>query len=118
MERRLTRAEEQVMHKLWQLQSAPLRTLVEAFEKPRPHQNTVATILKTLHSKGFVLVESVGRNHLYKPAVPLEDYSRQTVKQVVNNYFKGSFGQMVSFFAREKDISLEELEDILNQLKK
>jgi predicted transcriptional regulator len=117
MEKRLTKAEEQVMQKLWHLQSAPLRSLVEAFEEPRPHQNTVATILKTLHSKGFVEIESVGRSHLYKPVVAMEDYSKQTVKQVVNSYFKGSFGQMVSFFAREKDITLDELEAILHQLK-
>ncbi|MCU0335215.1 MAG: BlaI/MecI/CopY family transcriptional regulator [Chitinophagaceae bacterium] len=118
MERQLTRAEEEIMQQLWQMGPSFLRPLVDSFGPEGPHQNTVATILKTLHNKGFVSIESVGRNHLYKPAVSKEQYGRQTATKLVQRYFKGSFGQMVSFFANDKSISVHELEEILQQLKK
>lgn len=118
MEKQLTRAEEQVMQQLWLLKESFLRELVDSFAEPKPHQNTVATILKTLHHKGFVNIESVGRNHLYIPTISKDEYGKQYVRGLVKNYYKGSFSQLVSFFAKEKEISIEELEAILNQLKK
>lgn len=118
MEKQLTKAEEQIMQQLWLLQKSFLRDLVDSFPEPKPHQNTVATILKTLHHKGFVEIESIGRNHLYIPLISKDDYSKQSVRGLVKNYYKGSFSQLVSFFAKEKEISIEELEAILNQLKK
>jgi len=118
MEKQLTRAEEQVMQQLWQLRESFLREFVDSFPEPKPHQNTVATILKTLHHKGFVNIESVGRNHLYKPTISKDEYGKQYVRGLVKNYYKGSFSQLVSFFAKEQDISIEELQEILNQLKK
>ena len=117
MKGQLTKAEEQVMQQLWQLGEAFLRELVESFEGKQPHQNTVATILKTLAVKGFVNIEAVGRNNLYKPAITKEAYSKETIKTMVQRYFKGSFGQMVSFFAKDKTISIAELEQILKELK-
>lgn len=117
MEKQLTKAEEQVMQQLWKLEQAFLRELVESFSTNQPHQNTVATILKTLASKGFVTIESVGRNHLYKPAISKEVYSKGTAKKLVQGYFKGSYSQLVSFFAKEKSITVEELEEIIAQMK-
>ena len=117
MKGQLTKAEEQVMLQLWQLGEAFLREMVDSFKGRKPHQNTVATILKTLAAKGFVNIEAVGRNNLYKPAITREAYSKETIKTVVQGYFKGSFGQMVSFFAKDKTISITELEQILEELK-
>jgi predicted transcriptional regulator len=65
-----------------------------------------------------VHIESVGRNHLYIPSISKDDYGKQYIRGLVNNYYKGSFSQLVSFFAKENEISIEELEAILNQLKK
>lgn len=118
MEKQLTRAEEQIMQQLWLLEKSFLRELVDSFAEPKPHQNTVATILKTLHNKGFVEIENVGRNHLYIPTISKNAYSKQYVRGLVKNYYKGSFSQLVSFFAKEKEISIEEIEEILRQLKK
>ncbi len=106
------------MHQLWSLGAAFLREIVDSFEEPKPHQNTIATILKTLHNKGFVEIESVGRNHFYKPTISKSGYSKQFIKGLVKDYYKGSFRELVSFFAKEKEISIKELEDILQQLKK
>ncbi|MDX2046967.1 MAG: BlaI/MecI/CopY family transcriptional regulator [Chitinophagaceae bacterium] len=114
----LTKAEEQIMQVIWKLEKAFLREIVEALPTPRPHQNTVATILKILIEKEFVAVEVVGRNHQYYPLVAKDAYSRNSMKNIVKGYFEGSFSNAVSFMVKENNLSIEELELLLQQLKK
>jgi BlaI family transcriptional regulator, penicillinase repressor len=114
----LTKAEEQVMQALWKLEKAFLRELVEAMPNPKPHQNTVATLLKILAEKEFVGITTVGRNNQYFPSVTKEEYSKRTMKQMVKGYFEGSFSNVVSFMVKENNISVEELEALLQQIKK
>jgi predicted transcriptional regulator len=113
----LTKAEEQVMQVLWQQQQAFLKDVVEAMPPPAPHSNTVATILKILMEKGFVQAASIGRNNLYKPAISRDAYSKQSLGQVVKNYFNGSYSSAVSFLVDQKKLSVEDLELLLEQLK-
>ncbi|MCD6064848.1 MAG: transcriptional repressor, CopY family, partial [Flavipsychrobacter sp.] len=82
------------------------------------HYNTVSTIVKILEDKGFVSHESFGKSNRYFPVLAKDDYSKRSMKQFVKRYFDGSFASMLSFFAKEKDISVKELEEILNELKK
>lgn len=114
----LTKAEEQVMQVLWKLEQAFLREIVEAMPNPKPHQNTVATLLKILVEKEFVGVTVLGRQHQYAPTISKEEYSRKTMRQMVKGYFEGSFSNVVSFMVKENNISLEELETLLQQIKK
>jgi BlaI family transcriptional regulator, penicillinase repressor len=114
----LTKAEEQVMQALWKLGKAFLRRIVEAMPNPKPHQNTVATLLKILVDKQFVGVTVLGRHHEYYPLVSKDEYSKRTMKQMVRGYFEGSFSNVVSFMVKEKNISVEELENLLEQIKK
>jgi BlaI family penicillinase repressor len=114
----LTKAEEQIMQVLWNVGKGFSRDILEALPQPKPHQNTVGTILKILQEKGFVGVEIVGRNHEYYPLVSKEEYSKNSVKSLVKGYFDGSFSNMVSFFVREKNLSVDELEKLLQQVKK
>ena len=114
----LTKAEEQVMQALWKLEHAFLREIVEALPAPKPHHNTVATILKILVEKDFVGVEVFGRTHRYYPRVTKETYSRSTIKNIVRKYFSGSFSEAVSFMVKENNLSVEELELLVKQLKK
>jgi BlaI family penicillinase repressor len=114
----LTRAEEQIMQALWKLGGAFLREVVDELGPPRPHQNTVATLLKILTEKGFVSVEVVNRHHRYHPKISKEDYSKRSIKQLLKGYFEGSATNVVSFLVKEKDISIEELESLLKQIKK
>lgn len=114
----LTKAEEQMMQTLWKLEKAFLRELVEAQPKPKPHQNTVATILKILVEKEFVGIEVFGRMHRYYPLVSKEAYSKTTMKNMVKSYFEGSFSNVVSFMIRENNLSVEDLELLLKELKK
>ena len=114
----LTRAEEQVMQVLWKLGKAFLRDIVEAMPNPKPHQNTVATLLKILVEKEFVGITVMSRHHEYMSLVTKEEYSKRTMKQMVKGYFEGSFSNVVSFMVKENNISIEELETLLHQIKK
>ena len=114
----LTKAEEQVMQVLWKLEKGFLREIIDAMAAPKPHQNTVATLLKILVDKEFVSITVLGRQHLYTPLVEKDEYSKRTMKQIVKGYFEGSFSNVVSFMVKENNISIEELETLLAQIKK
>jgi len=114
----LTKAEEQVMQVLWKLEKGFLREIIDAMPAPKPHQNTVATLLKILVDKEFVSITVLGRQHMYSPLVGKEEYSKRTMKQIVKGYFEGSFSNVVSFMVKENNISIEELESLLAQIKK
>ncbi|MBZ4191240.1 BlaI/MecI/CopY family transcriptional regulator [Niabella beijingensis] len=115
--KQLTKAEEQIMQALWQQGPMFLREILELLPLPKPHQNTVATILKILVEKEFVTVNVFGRQHQYVPAVSKEEYSKKTMKQMVKGYFDGSFSNVVSFMVKENNLSIEELEALLQQIK-
>ncbi|MBC7872451.1 MAG: BlaI/MecI/CopY family transcriptional regulator [Ferruginibacter sp.] len=114
----LTKAEEQVMQVLWKLGKAFLREIVEAMPNPKPHQNTVATLLKILIEKEVVEAEVLGRQHRYSPLISKEEYSGKSIKQLAKNYFEGSFSNVVSYLVKENNISVQELESLLKQIKK
>ncbi len=114
----LTKVEEQIMQALWKIEQGFTKDIVDQLPDPKPHYNTVSTILKIMLEKEFVTVESIGKSHLYRPAVKKDTYSKQSMKQLVKGYFNGSFSNMLSFFAKEKDISAKDLEDILKEMKK
>jgi len=114
----LTKAEEQIMQVIWNLDKAFLRDIIEEIPEPRPHQNTIATILKILVEKEFVGVNVFGRMHQYFPLVSKETYSQSTMKNLVKGYFEGSFSNAVSFMVKENNLSVEDLELLLSQLKK
>jgi predicted transcriptional regulator len=113
----LTKAEEQIMQSIWKLETAFLKDILEAQPEPRPHSNTVATIVKILVDKGFVGVTPIGRVHRYYPLVSKENYSSSTIRNLVKGYFEGSFSDAVSFMVKQKDISVKELELLLQQIK-
>ena len=114
----LTKAEEQVMQVLWKLEKGFLREIIDAMPSPKPHQNTVATLLKILVEKELVSIIVLGRHHEYSPLVDKDEYSKRTMKQMVKGYFEGSFSNVVSFMVKENNISIEELENLLVQIKK
>lgn len=114
----LTKAEEEIMQVLWKLEHAFLRDILDELPVPKPHQNTVATILKILVEKEFAGIEVFGRTHRYFPRISKEAYSKSTIKNVVRKYFEGSFSEAVSFMVKENNLSLEDLELLVKQLKK
>jgi len=111
--RELTRAEEEVMQVLWKIKKGFVKDILEHFEDPKPAYNTVSTIVRILQDKGFVTHKAYGRTHEYYPVVSKSDYSKTHLNTFVNDYFSNSFEKMVSFFAKEKGISLHEMEEIM-----
>lgn len=114
----LTKAEEQIMQSIWKLETAFLKDIIDAQPEPKPHSNTIATIVKILVDKGFVGVNQIGRVHEYFPIVSKEDYSSSSIRTLVDGYFEGSFADAVSFMVKQKDISVKELELLLQEMKK
>ena len=114
----LTKAEEQIMQVLWKLGNAFLREIIEELPNPKPHSNTVATIIKILVDKEFVGVKVFGRMHQYAPLISKDTYSKSTMKNLVKGYFEGSFSNAVSFMVKENNLSVDDLEMLLKQLKK
>lgn len=113
----LTKAEEQIMQVLWELDRAFVKEIVDKLPEPKPAYNTVSTIVRILQEKGFVSHESFGKSHCYYPLIDKEVYTRKFLRNFIGNYFNDSFPQMVSFFAQQENIDLQELEEILKELK-
>ena len=113
----LTKAEEQVMQILWGLTEANVKNLVEGFTDPKPAYTTVATVLKVLEKKEFVSHEKNSNTLLYKAIVSKTEYTKFQLSNLLVNYFNGSFPKMATFFAKENDISIKELEEIINEAK-
>lgn len=111
--RDLTRAEEEVMQVLWQIKKGFVKDVLEHFDDPKPAYNTISTIIRILQDKGFVDHKAYGRTHEYFPVVSKDEYSKSHLNTFVNDYFSNSFGKMVSFFAKEKGMTVKEMEEIM-----
>lgn len=106
------------MQVIWKLDKAFLREIIEAMPNPKPHNNTVATMIKILVEKEFVGITTFGRMHQYYPLVAKDSYSKSTLKTLVKSYFEGNYSNAVSFMVKENGLSIEELELLLKQLKR
>lgn len=114
----LTKAEEQIMQLLWEQEKAFVKDLVEQIPEPKPAYNTVSTIIRILEKKGFVGYKAYGKTHEYFPLVSRKDYTRSFMKNFMRNYFSGSFQEMVSFFAKEDNMSLSDLDELIHDVKR
>ena len=113
----LTKAEEQVMKILWKIQKGFVHDIIEKMPHPKPAYNTVSTIVRILVKKGFVGYEAFGKTHQYHPLVDKDKYSKFFLSNFIGGYFGGSFQNMVSFFAKENDMDINELDELLSKVK-
>lgn len=111
--KKLTRGEEEVMQILWQLGAGSINDLIAAMQEPKPKYTTIANFVKILENKGYVGRTERGKSYEYYPLVPKEEYAKTVVSSILNSYFDGSLAQMVSFFSRREDLSIQETEQIL-----
>lgn len=116
--KQLTKAEEDIMQLLWELQEANVASLLEELPEPKPAYNTVSTIVRILENKGFVDYRKEGRGHVYFPKVSKEAYSKHSLKKLRDGYFQGSFKSMVSFFMKNNDMTIDELESVMKEIQK
>ena len=113
----LTKAEEHVMLVLWKLGKGFLKDIVDATPEPKPHPNTIATLLKILVEKGFVEFDVQGRNNCYRPLISKTEYGKSSVNHLVKGYYEGSAAKLVSQFVSDKTLTLRELEELLQQIR-
>ena len=114
----LTKAEEQVMQHLWTLEKGFVKDILARMPEPKPAYNTVSTIVRILEEKGFVGHTAYGKTYQYFPLVSKEDYSKFTATNLLSNYFNGSVKELVSFFVKEKEIDMSDLDEILKSMNK
>jgi BlaI family transcriptional regulator, penicillinase repressor len=114
----LTKAEEQVMQILWDMETGLVKDIRDSFNDPKPARNTVSTVLRVLEKKGFVGHKAYGNVHHYFPLITKSNYSKSQLFGLLENYFNNSFPAMASFFAREKDLTVRELNELLEEAKK
>lgn len=110
---KLTNKEEEIMQVLWKLEKAFVKEVVAELPKPKPHYNTVSTVIRKMEDKGFIKHEAFGNTHRYFPAISKETYRKGYFSNVINNYFENSYKNVVSFFANEEKISIDELREII-----
>jgi len=108
----LTKSEEQLMQILWKMGKGFVNDIIEYIPDPKPAYNTVSTIIRILEKKGFVSHKSYGKTYEYFPLITKDEYSSKTLDRFVNNYFDNSYKNLVSFFTKEDNIPVKELEAI------
>jgi len=110
---KLTNKEEEIMQVLWELKKAFVKEIVVELPQPKPHYNTVSTVIRKMESKKFVKHETFGNSHRYYPIISKEDYRKGYFSLATQNYFENSYKNVVSFFAKEEKISADELREII-----
>ncbi len=114
----LTKAEEQIMQILWNQKEGVVKDVVDAFDEPKPAYTTVATVLTVLEKKGFVICRKIGNVKLFSPEISKKEYTGFQFKSLLSDYFNGSFPKMATFFARENNLGIGELEEMLRMTEK
>ena len=113
----LTNREEELMELFWQKGALYVKEVIDELPEPKPHYNTISTIVRGLEEKGFVGHEQFGNTHRYSAIITREEFSRYTLKSMVGKYFNKSYASVVSMFVEEEKISLEEIKELINQAK-
>jgi len=112
----LTKAEEQVMQILWDIEKGFVNDIIDRLPDPKPAYNTISTIVRILETKGFVEHKAYGKSHEYIPVVSKEKYTNAFFGGFLNRYFSNSFKQLVSFFSKGNKMTIREMEEIMNIL--
>lgn len=99
---------------LWKLKKAFVKDILEEFEGEKPHYNTLSTMVRNLEDKEYVGHNAFGKTHQYYPLISKEVYRKQFINNTVADFYDNSYKSLVSFFAREEKISIEDLREIIN----
>lgn len=114
--KRLTKAEEEIMHMVWEAGPCTVSQIISQMSEPHPPHSTISSIFRILEKKGFLDHKTYGRTYEYFPIIEKKDYTKFSLKSLVSNYFEGSLNNMVSFLVEENDLSLKELTEVIKKL--
>ncbi|MEX1003665.1 MAG: BlaI/MecI/CopY family transcriptional regulator [Crocinitomicaceae bacterium] len=117
MKKELTKAEEQIMQAIWSVEKGFAKDILEAMNEPKPAYNTVLTVIRVLVKKGFVKYKTYGKSNEYYPTISKEDYSNQQLKSLQKKYFNNSPKELLSFFVKENELDIGQLDELLRQIK-
>ena len=115
---RLTRREEELLRYFWERGPLFVRELVELMPDPKPHFNTLSTLVRALEAKGYLAHKAYGTTYQYYAVVSEKDISRRTLGQVIRRYFENSYLGAVSALVEEEKISVDELRELLDRIEK
>lgn len=112
----LTKAEEEIMHIIWQIQPCLVRDIIDRLGDPEIPHSTVSSVVRILERKGFLDHKAYGKTYEYFPIVSKEEYAQHGVQSLVEKYFNGSPKKLVSFLVKNEDMDLKELNDLLKTI--
>jgi len=115
---KLTQKEEELLQVLWKLKKAFVKEVIAQLPNPKPHYNTVSTVIRKMEEKGYVGHIPFGATYQYFPLVSKETYRKQFMSRTIHNYFEDSYKNVVSFLAKEEKISVDELKEIIQLIEK
>ena len=113
---KLTQQEEEAMLVIWEQRGGFIKDFLEKLPEPKPPYTTLASTVKNLEKKGYLQSEKMGNSYRYMPLLKAEDYKRGFMKGFVGDYFENSYKELVAFFAKEKQISAQELKEIIDMI--
>ena len=116
MTKRLTKAEEEIMLILWKLKECTTRDVMNELKQTEIPYTTVSTVVRVLEKKGFVGHKAIGTTYLYRPLLEKKDYLVGHLSGIAANYFNGSLPRMAAFFAKENDLNLRELQELMGDV--
>ncbi len=114
---KLAKREEQIMQACWHLERAFIKDIIAEMPEPKPHYNSVATMVRILEEKGFLDHETFGNTFRYYPVISKDQYQNHAFDDMVKQYFNNSYPRMLAYFAKEQKISKEEIDEILEIIK-
>ena len=114
---KLTHSEEETMQAVWRTGEGNVKAIMESMDEAAPY-TTVASVIKNLERKGYLISRLVGNAYLYKPAVSEEEYKKKFMGNVVKEYFDNSYKELVNFFVEQKKLSSKELKEIIDMIEK
>ena len=112
----LTNREEEIMELFWKKGSLFVKEIIDQLAEPKPHYNTISTIVRGLEEKGFVGHEQFGNTYRYLAIISREEFSRNTIKNMVSKYFNTSYASVVSMFVEEQKMTTEEILELIRQV--
>ena len=114
----ITKAQEDILKAIWKIKNGAVSDVLDVLQDPKPAYNTVATVIKVLEKKGYVSHKTYGKTNVYYSLITETEYAKYLLKDTVKGFFNGSLNQMISFFLKNKDLSLNELEELKNVIEK
>lgn len=102
------------MSHFWRLGALFVRELLGEYDDPKPHFNTLSTVVRGLEEKGYIAHRAFGSTHQYYPIISLDQFRALTLKDVIGRYYDNSISSVVSTLVESREISTEELRELLD----